>query len=58
MTIVAFGCHSRQPQIEDLKFGDFEKDAIVKNRIDTTFLIVNNPGVKRKYGELVYLYTA
>jgi hypothetical protein len=54
ITIVVFGCHSRQLKIEDLKFGDFEKEGIAKNRVDTTFLIAKNPAVKWKYGELVY----
>jgi hypothetical protein len=54
LAIVVLGCHSRQLKIEDLKFGDFEKVLIAKNKIDTTFLIAKNPVAKWKYGELVY----
>jgi len=51
---LVLGCHSRRLEITQLKFGDFERVAIEKNEVDTTYLIAKNPWVKQKYGELVF----
>jgi YD repeat-containing protein len=36
-----------------LKFGDFEREFIAKNKIDTTYIVAKNPTMKWKFGELL-----
>lgn len=54
LLIFSLGCHSSELEITQLKFGDFERELIAKNHVDTTYLIAKNPWIKEKYGELVY----
>ena len=35
-------CNHHQLKITDLKFGDFEREQIVKNRVDTMYILANN----------------
>jgi hypothetical protein len=43
IVLLGISCSTRQPpSIGDLKFNDFERQAIAKNSVDTTFLIATN----------------
>lgn len=53
LLLVVLGCHSKQLEIGQLQFGDFERKSLARHHIDTTYLIAKNPWAKYKFGELI-----